>query len=130
MKKLYKFYWNCGRSGNVKGMFIADEKEVEQAIGNEVSFGEILGKHSDIYGTLEDGEITEVVVSESTLEEMEEVLGRNISGYNPLDYIKYECERCGECLDASECEWFLDTEENIICEECVTEEESGSLTQL
>lgn len=28
---------------------------VESVIGNEVYFGEILGKHSEVYGTLEEG---------------------------------------------------------------------------
>lgn len=88
MKKLYKFYWDCGRQGDVEGIFIADEKEIERAIGNEVYFGEILGKHSEIYGVLEDHDISELEVSETTIEELEKVLGRSIVGYNPLDYME------------------------------------------
>lgn len=125
MKKLYKFYWDCGRQGDVRGMFIAEETEVKNAIGQEVSFGEILGKHSDIYGTLEDGEITEVKVSETTIKEMEEVLGSNISGYNPLNYIKYTytCSKCGESYSTDECDFYMDDNENILCDECVSDED-------
>lgn len=89
MKKLYRFNWDCGRQGEVEGMFIAEEKEVQNIIGKEVYFGEILGKHSEVYGTIEKDEIQEIQVSETTIKEMEEVIGRNISGYNPLDYIEY-----------------------------------------
>lgn len=93
MKKLYKFSWDCGRQGYVEGLFIAEELDVENAIGKEVYFGEILGKHSEVYGVIEDGEIQEVKVSETTVKEMEEVLGCDISGYNPLGYIEeYEDE--------------------------------------
>lgn len=27
MKKLYSFYWDCGRMGNLEGLFIAEESE-------------------------------------------------------------------------------------------------------
>ncbi|WP_394910517.1 DUF4406 domain-containing protein [uncultured Robinsoniella sp.] len=54
---LWKFYWDCGRQGSVEGIFKATKEEVDAAIGKEVYFGEILGKHSEIYGIIEDGEI-------------------------------------------------------------------------
>ena len=73
-------------------MFIAEEKEVKDLIGKEVNFGEALGKHSEVYGTIEEGEITEVKVSETTVKEMEEVIGTTISGYNPLEYQEEEEE--------------------------------------
>ena len=51
MNKLYKFHWDCGRMGNLDGVFIAEPKEIEALIGKEIHFGEVLGKHSDIQGT-------------------------------------------------------------------------------
>ena len=42
-KKLYKFHWDCGRQGDLEGMFIADEQAVADAIGKEAQFGEALG---------------------------------------------------------------------------------------
>lgn len=78
--------------GDVDGMFFAEEEDVKNAIGKEVYFGEILGKHSDIYGTLEDGEIEEIELSATTLKEMYEILGTNISGYNPLEYLSEDEE--------------------------------------
>lgn len=89
MKKLYKFYWDCEREGEVEGIFIADETELENAIGKNVYFGEILGKHSEVYGVLEKEDIEEMKVSKNTLEELEKILGNSISGYNPLSYVEY-----------------------------------------
>jgi hypothetical protein len=130
MKKLYKFYWNCRRQGSVNGLFIADEKEVKDIIGEEVYFGEILGKHSEIYGTIEEGEITEVKVSEITIKEMEEVLGSTISGYNPLNYIRYTCSRCEDTLRLDDCDWYLTNEGEKVCGECCSEEELESFTKI
>lgn len=58
MKGIYKFYWDCGRMGYVSGVFVASAEEVAEVIGKHVDFGEALGKHSQVYGTLEEGEIT------------------------------------------------------------------------
>lgn len=88
MEKLYSYYCDCGRSGHIEGLFIADENFVKNSIGSSLYFGEILGKHSEITGILEEKEITEIEVSSSTLNELKIVLGDNISGYNPLNYIE------------------------------------------
>lgn len=83
---LWKFFWGCGRHGEVEGIFKATREEVEKAIGKEVYFGEILGKHSDVYGTLEDSECE--LISDDPIYVMNAVE----SGYNPLDYIDDEDE--------------------------------------
>lgn len=59
-------------------------------IGKELYFGEVLGKHSEIYGIVEKEDIKEIKVSKNTIEELQEKCGYNISGYNPLDYIEEE----------------------------------------
>ena len=87
MRKLYRFYWDCGRNGSVEGIFIAEEEDVKNAIGENVYFGEILGKHSEVYGILEESDIKELNVSSITVKELEKIAGTNICGYNPLDYL-------------------------------------------
>lgn len=77
----WHFYWDCGRQGDVEGYFKATKEEVENAIGKEVNFGEILGKHSEIYGTIEEGEIE--LISDNPIEVMNEIE----CGYNPLEYL-------------------------------------------
>lgn len=109
---LWRFYWNCGRHGKVEGVFKATKEEVDAAIGCEVSFGEILGKNSEIDGIIEEGEIT--LESDNPLE----VMAAEEFGYNPLEYISYTCEKCGcECriYDLSN-----DTEHKI-CTDCYME---------
>lgn len=87
MNKLYKFEWDCGRQGSVEGLFISTEDKVKELIGKEVYFGEILGKHSEIYGVIEEGEIVEVKLSKETISELYKVFGETISGYDPFNYI-------------------------------------------
>jgi hypothetical protein len=130
MKKLYKFRWDCGRQGTVEGIFIAEEQEVKDAVGQQVNFGEILGKHSEVYGTIDDGEITEIKVSEITVKEMEDVLGSTICGHNPLHHIQYECSRCGDTMRVDDCEWYINDNNEKICEYCATEDEKKSLKQI
>lgn len=86
MKKLYKFKWDCGRQGDVEGVFVAEEEGVRDAIGKDICFGEILGKHSDIVGTLEKRDIQ--ILSEDCrfIEQFSKIVGK--IGYNPLDYVK------------------------------------------
>lgn len=92
MKTLYKFNWDCGRSGEIDGLFVADKSEVENAIGKEIYFGEVLGKHSDIYGDLESKDFQEITQDARVIEKLMEAMEGNptIVGYNPLEYLEDE----------------------------------------
>lgn len=59
MKTLYKFNFDCYRSGNLHGLFIEDSEKVRELIdsGKSVYFGEVLGKHSEICGPIDENEI-------------------------------------------------------------------------
>lgn len=104
---LWSFYWDCGRNGELEGLFKATKEEVQNAIGKTAYFGEVLGKHSDIYGTIEEREIQ--LVSDDPMK----VIISTESGFNPLNYIEYHCEKC-DC-DCMACEY--DTEMNM-CYDC------------
>lgn len=45
MKALFKMDFDCGRMGNLEGVFIADTEDVEYLVNNKISvyFGEVLG---------------------------------------------------------------------------------------
>lgn len=88
MKGIYKFYWDCGRQGSVDGCFVADESEIENSIGKEVYFGDILGKHSEIYGILDESDF-ELSTTDPKVVELFEIF-KLASGYNPLEYISEE----------------------------------------
>jgi hypothetical protein len=85
MKILYKFYWDCGRQGDVDGTFVATEEEVAAAMGKEVYFGEILGKHSEIFGTLEEKDLKVLTDDQKFIEMFEKLVGD--VGHNPLRYL-------------------------------------------
>ena len=104
---LWEFYWDCGRQGSVEGIFKATKEEVNAAIGKEVYFGEILGKHSEIYGIIEDGEI-KIIADDPLI-----VKHATESGYNPLGYLRYECSVCGDSTPAEEWDF-----EKGICSYC------------
>ena len=90
MKGIYSFHWDCGRSGEIDGLFVADSEAVAKAIGKTVNFGEVLGKHSEIYGTLEADEIT---LKSDANDHVEMFLHLDLAtGYNPLSYLSDEDE--------------------------------------
>jgi len=85
MEKLYKFGWDYGRQGVVEALFIADPRAVELVCGREVYFGEILGKHSEVYGELEESDLTVIDIPQEAIEALKKAVGRTISGHNPLE---------------------------------------------
>ena len=85
MEKLYKFYWDCGRQGSLSGIFTATEEAVKGLIGKYVYFGEVLGKHSEVEGPIEDGEIVEVTDDQAFIARAKEY-DLIPTGFNPLDY--------------------------------------------
>lgn len=83
---VYKFYADCGRQGDLQGLFIAKKEHVKYLIESkiEVYFGEVLGKHSEVYGPIEEHEITFVSDSQEVIDIIKKF---NLeSGYNPFDY--------------------------------------------
>lgn len=88
MKKMYKFFWDCGTKGNVESVFIAEEENVKKLIGKEVYFGEVLGKHSEIYGILKNEDLKIMSEDQGLIVKLENFFGEAIAGLNPLDYIK------------------------------------------
>jgi hypothetical protein len=92
MKAIYKLHFDCGRMGVLEGSFVADTEEVKKLIDSkkEVYFGEVLGKHSEISGRIEECDIT-LVTTEPKVVELFERHDLS-SGYNPFDYIEEEEE--------------------------------------
>ncbi len=86
MKALYKMNINCGRMGSLEGLFLAYPAKVDKLLesGVEVYFGEVLGKHSEIYGKIEKKEIQLITEDEKVISVIEE-FGLE-SGYNPFGY--------------------------------------------
>jgi hypothetical protein len=85
-KAVYKLNVSCGRGGNLTGLFIAKKNHVKLLLENklEVYFGEVLGKHSDIYGKIEEEEIVFVSDSQDVIDVIETHQLEN--GFNPFGY--------------------------------------------
>lgn len=90
MLGLYKLHVDCGRQGTLTGLFIADTVEVDNLITSEkeIYFGEVLGKHSEVYGALEEKDVTLVSTEVSVIDMVTKYNLEN--GYNPFDYISKE----------------------------------------
>lgn len=87
MKKgIYKLNFDCGRSGDLEGVFIATDKQVEKLISSEIQvyFGEVMGKHSEVFGKIEKKEIKLVTEDENVISLFE--LHDLSSGHDPFTY--------------------------------------------
>jgi predicted RNA-binding Zn-ribbon protein involved in translation (DUF1610 family) len=102
----------------LKVYFVATEDEVNNIIGKEVYFGEILGKHSEVCGTIEEGEITKIEIDSETVDKVAKYLGCVWSGYSPLHYVRYICPVCGDKVEANEF-----SKENNKCYDCLDKED-------
>ncbi len=87
---VYKFYCDFRRMGDLEGVFVADSKDIQNAIGQTAYFGEVLGKHSDVYCELDDSMFT-LVSEDPTVVDVIHTHGLS-SGYNPLSYVNQEDE--------------------------------------
>lgn len=92
MKALFKMNFDCGRMGNLEGVFIADTEDVEYLVNNKISvyFGEVLGKHSEISGGVDKSEIKMITADVNVINIVQEH-GLE-SGYNPFDETLCTCE--------------------------------------
>ena len=87
MKGIYEFYWDCGRQGDLSGIFVTNKASVAKLIGKEVYFGEVLGKHSEVYGTIKEKDIELKSDDQVFIAQFEAIMGENFeSGTNPLGY--------------------------------------------
>lgn len=92
-KKLYSFHWDCRRMGDLTGVFIAEENEVKALIGKEVYFGEVLGKHSEIEGTIDAEDFTVRSDDQDLIAKLMGVFdGGHIDGINPFHFLEDELE--------------------------------------
>lgn len=81
-KKLWKFDHSLSYDQCI-GVFAATDEEVESIIGEEVSFGEIEGKHSEVYIEI-DRDDFEVLSEDPAI-----VNDKSFRfGYNPIRYYK------------------------------------------
>ena len=95
MKRLVKYSEYFGRMGELDGLFVVDGDDwelLERLIKEKqtIYFGEVLGKHSEIYGTLSDTTIEVKSENQEFCNEFDRLgLG---TGFNPLHYYEEQEE--------------------------------------
>jgi len=115
-EKVYKWEWDCGRMGDLEGLFVATEEAVAAAIGKNAYFGEVLGKHSEVEGDLEENEFTLLSEDPAVIAFVKE---HGPFGWNPLNYVRVPCDDCAIEMNVEEEQdyWCHDCEERL-CYEC------------
>jgi hypothetical protein len=92
-KILVEFGLDCGRAGSVTGLFVTTVRDLVLSIGKEAYFGEILGKHSEVYCTLTWDHYRIISASAKDIETILSMVGcETISGHNPLSCLREEEE--------------------------------------
>jgi len=81
---LYRFEYDCGRSGELCGLFVAEKDEIEALIGKRIYFGEVLGKHSEVVITF-DEECVDILTEDQDFISKFIQFGLT-TGFNPIDY--------------------------------------------
>ena len=88
---IYEFFADLGRMGDLEGYFIATEKDVQELIdsGEELQFGEVLGKHSDISFVVTADMITAKSGDKDAIALIRDIFqcGDSIMGINPMEYL-------------------------------------------
>jgi hypothetical protein len=74
--------------GYLSSYFVSTPEMVDKITGREVYFGEVLGKHSEIYGTIEEDDIRLVSDDPEFVEQFDRLIGS--SGHNPFRYVHWE----------------------------------------
>ena len=69
MLTLYKLHFYAGRQGTYEGLFLEDSDKLKKLVdsGDNVYFGEVLGKHSEISGPLEESDYTVITSDEKVV---------------------------------------------------------------
>jgi len=89
-KKVFKFSASFGRMGDLEGVFISTQEDVDALFGQKIYFGEVLGKHSEVILKIEPKHITVVTDDAKVISLFDEFDLSN--GYNPFDYIEEDEE--------------------------------------
>ncbi len=92
MKQLYRFYLDCGRMGDLEGLFITTKEVLNKALGQTIYLYDVLGKHSELEVTISSDTLTLMSEDQDKIEWLQQINGgfETISGLNPLEYIEEE----------------------------------------
>lgn len=82
---VYRYMEDFGRMGTLEGIFVAEKRDVQAAMGKTVALGEVLGKHSEIDAEISEDTVTLITDDPGVVGVVEEY--GLISGMNPLEFL-------------------------------------------
>jgi hypothetical protein len=88
MQGVYRFKFDAGRNGTLHGLFVAEDDDVKAIIGRDAYFGEVLGKHSEVQGPIEEGDIKLITQDQDFVAKFIEY--GCATGYSPWDGLQDE----------------------------------------
>lgn len=103
-KLLVRYNVEFGRMGDLEGLFVTTHEEMTNALGKQVYWGEVLGKHSEIYHDLQIEELTIVTDDQDFIANLVLYVGSDISGFNPIAKIAEQELENGEEEDDEDLE--------------------------
>lgn len=89
-KAIYRWKLDCGRMGQLAGIFVAEDANVHKAAGKRWYQTDILGKHSEIEGRLEVKEFERLTDDPVFVETFARL--KCATGHNPLEWVEWEGE--------------------------------------
>jgi hypothetical protein len=99
MLGVYRLSFDLGR-GTLFAIFVESEEKVKMLIESkvEVYFGEVEGKHSEVYGPIEQGELELLTNDESFVSKFQDL--KLATGHNPFDYQDREGKDIADIIDS------------------------------
>ena len=90
---IYEFYKEFGRMGELAGLFFANDTDIKDLTEKdiEVYFGEVLGKHSEVFCNIDPEDIELRTEDSDFIEAFKKIFGteyNSISGINPFAYLE------------------------------------------
>ena len=97
MLKLYRFYEDFGRHGEIEGLFIEESDFVDKLVkmGVSVTYYDVLGKHSEVTITFDKDTFAVVLDDSGVIDILVKHVGNSLSGINTVDkYVEDLEETC------------------------------------
>ena len=116
-RAIFKMNFDCGRSGSLAGVFVQEKEMVKVLVesGMDIYFGEVLGKHSEVYGPLKESEITMLTDSPEVVDMF--VQHGLSSGFDPFEYTTLSrpegAEEEDDMLVSEACEFIINNRKLI-----------------
>jgi hypothetical protein len=94
MKVLIGYSIDCGRSGDIDGLFVCEQEDLYKLLDTEIYLGEVLGKHSQV--SIKFKSLDDLDIKSNDQDFIAKLLdlfpGETLSGFNPFHYLREESD--------------------------------------